>query len=125
MVRHPEHLTHPEPVPDTYSIVRQAILDKDQIVATYRGHRREMCPHAIGMKDGRRQALFFQFGGSSASGLPAGGEWRCIPIDGLSDTVSRHGAWHTGGDHTRPQTCIDHIDAAAFDAPARGDVGVG
>ena len=95
---------------DTYSIVRQAILDKDQIVATYRGHRREMCPHAIGSKDGRRQALFFQFAGSSISGLPPGGEWRCIPIEGLSDVVRRSGRWHSGGDHTQPQTCVDLVD---------------
>jgi hypothetical protein len=96
-------------VPDAYSIVRQAILDKDQIVATYQGHRRELCPHVIGTKGGRRQALFFQFGGSSSSGLPPGGEWRCMPIDGLGDVTSRSGQWHTGA-HTRPQTCVDDVD---------------
>jgi hypothetical protein len=97
-------------VPDTYSIVRQAILDKDQIIATYRGHRREMCPHLIGTKDGRRQALFFQFAGSSSSGLSAGGEWRCIPIEGLSDVLSQPGVWYNGGDHIQPQTCVDLVD---------------
>jgi hypothetical protein len=96
-------------VPDAYSIVRQAILDKDQIVATYQGHRRELCPHVIGTKGGRRQALFFQFAGSSSSGLPPGGEWRCMPIDGLGDVTSRSGQWHTGA-HTRPQTCVDDVD---------------
>jgi len=95
---------------DAYSIVRQAILDKEQIVATYRGHRREMCPHVIGTKEGRLQALFFQFAGSSSSGLPPGGAWRCIPIEGLSDVVSQAGAWHSGGDHTQPQTCVDLVD---------------
>jgi hypothetical protein len=60
----------------TYALVRQAIIDKQQIVATYKGHVREMCPHAIGTKNGRQQALFFQFGGTSSSGLPPGGEWR-------------------------------------------------
>jgi len=97
-------------VSDTYSVVRQAILDKDQIVATYRGHHREMCPHVIGMKDGRRQALFFQFAGSSSSDLPPGGEWRCIPIDGLSDVVSQSGQWYSGGDNTQLQTCVDLVD---------------
>lgn len=93
----------------TYAIVRQAIIDKDQIVATYRGHCREMCPHVIGTKNGRHQALFFQFAGSSSSGLPPGGEWRCIPIDGLSDVVRRSGQWHSGGEHTQ-QTCVDVVD---------------
>jgi hypothetical protein len=96
-------------VADVYSIVRQAILDKDQIVATYRSHGREMCPHVIGTKNGRRQALFFQFAGSSSAGLPAGGEWRCIPIDGLSDVASQPGEWHTLS-HSQPQTCVDLID---------------
>jgi hypothetical protein len=60
---------------DTYSIVRQAIIDKRQIVAIYDGHHREMSPHVIGTKDGRAQVLFFQFAGGSNSGLPPGGDW--------------------------------------------------
>jgi hypothetical protein len=96
-------------VPDAYSIVRQAILDKEQVVATYQGHRRELCPHVLGTKNGRRQALFFQFGGASASGLAPGGAWRCMPIDGLSDVTSRSGRWHTGP-REQPQTCVDDVD---------------
>jgi hypothetical protein len=95
---------------DAYSLVRQAILDKDQITATYKGHLREMCPHAIGMKNGRPQALFFQFGGTSSSGLPPDGEWRCIPIEGLDDIVIEAGEWHTAPNHSQPQTCVDVID---------------
>ncbi len=98
-------------VSDTYAIVRQAILDKRQIVAIYHGHRREMCPHVIGTKDGRARALFFQFAGSSSSGLPPGGEWRCMPIGGLTDVSTRAGRWHTMAG-TRPQTCLDVIDVA-------------
>lgn len=95
---------------DVYSIVRQAIIDKQQIVADYQGHHREMCPHVIGTKDNRRQALFFQFAGESSSGLPPSGEWRCIPIEGLSNVSARPGEWHTAMDHTTPQTCVDVID---------------
>ena len=98
---------------DAYSIVRQAILDQAQVVATYGGHRRQMCPHVIGTKGGRRQALFFQFAGSSRSGLPAGGEWRCLPVDGLSDVVSQAGRWYPAAPHARPQTCVDVIDVEA------------
>ncbi len=95
---------------DDYALVRQAILDKDQIIATYDGHIREMCPHVIGTKAGRPQALFFQFGGSSKSGLPPGGEWRCLEIALLSDVRALPGGWHTGAGHTQPQTCVDEID---------------
>jgi hypothetical protein len=58
---------------NTYAVVRQAIIDKHQILATYKDHHREMCPHVIGTKTGRQQALFFQFAGSSSTGLPPGG----------------------------------------------------
>lgn len=98
---------------DTYALIRQAIVNKQQVIATYNSHRREMCPHVIGTKDGRRQALFYQFGGTSESGLePAGSpkNWRCIPIGGLSDVTVQAGAWHTAPNHTRPQTCVDNID---------------
>jgi hypothetical protein len=95
---------------DTYSTVRQALEDQNQIVATYKGLVREMCPHAIGTKDGREQAIFFQFAGESSKGLPDGGEWRCLAIDGLSDVSVRSGEWHTGTSHSQPNTCIDEVD---------------
>lgn len=93
-----------------YQIVRQAIIDKKQIIATYTGHVREMCPHAIGTKNGREQALFFQFAGGSSSGLPPEGEWRCIPIAGLSNVSVKDGPWHTGANHSKVQSCVDTID---------------
>ena len=70
-----------------YDIIKEAIKQKLQIHAHYNGHSWEMCPHVLGFKDGRRQALFYQFGGTSSSGLePLGSpkNWRCIPIDKLT-----------------------------------------
>ena len=98
---------------DVYELIRNATLARRQVVATYRGCRRELCPHVLGTKHGHRRALFFQFGGESSSGLPPGGEWRCIPIDGLEDVVVRDGPWHTGTSHGRPETCVDWIDVEA------------
>lgn len=96
-----------------YTIVRNAILNKQQVVATYKDHIREMCPHVIGTKNGREQALFYQFGGTSSSGAIVPGSpqsWRCIPIEGLTNITVRAGNWHTGSNHTQPQTCVDDID---------------
>ena len=98
---------------DVYELIRTATLARQQVVATYKGHRRELCPHVLGTKEGRRQALFFQFGGGSSSSLAPGGEWRCIPVDGLEDVVVRDGPWHTGSDHTVSETCVDEIDVEA------------
>ena len=98
---------------DVYSLIRQAILDKYQVIASYNGHRREMCPHAIGTKNARPQALFYQFGGSSQSGLGplgSGDNWRCIPVAGLSDVSVKVGPWYTDPTHSQDQTCIDVID---------------
>lgn len=93
-----------------YDIIADAIRTKKQITASYQGRYREMCPHVIGRKNGRPQALFFQFAGESKSGLPPGGEWRCIPIEQLEQVQSREGPWHTGANHSRPQTCVSEID---------------
>lgn len=97
-------------MPDIYDVIKEAILNKQQVIATYDGFQREMCPHVMGFKNGRRQVLFFQFAGGSKSGLPPGGQWRCIPIDGLSNVTMRPGTWYTGPSHTKPQTCVDQIE---------------
>ncbi len=96
-----------------YALVKKAIQTKSQIVATYNGHRRKMCPHVIGRKGSRRQALFYQFGGTSSSGLEPDGSpdnWRCIPIRGLRNVEIREGEWHTAPNHSQPQTCVDFKD---------------
>jgi hypothetical protein len=96
-----------------YSTIRTAILGKKHVVATFQGHVREMCPHVIGTKGGRERALFYQFGGTSSSGpiIPNSPKnWRCIPIEGLSNISVRQGAWHSGVNHSQPQTCVDEID---------------
>ena len=97
----------------TYKLIRHAIVKKEQVTGTYDGHYREMCPHLIGTKDGRPQALFYQFGGANSSGLGPSGSpenWRCIPISGLSDVESRDGPWHTAPNYSQLQTCVDQID---------------
>jgi hypothetical protein len=68
-----------------------------------------MCPHVIGAKDGRPRALFFQFAGDSSRGLPPGGDWRCLLIDGLAEISIHAGPWHTRA-HSEPQRCIDDVD---------------
>jgi len=93
-----------------YSTLRDAILQKLQVTAIYRGLVREFCPHVIGMKNGREHVLGYQFGGRSSSGLPPNGEWRCFDVTGLSDISTRSGPWHTGNRHTQPQSCVDEID---------------
>lgn len=97
---------------DNDEVVRDAIIRKQQIIADYNGYRREMCPHVVGRKNGRVQALFLQFGGGSSSGLSDDPEdnWRCIPVEDLKNVESRDGEWHTAPNHSTKQTCVDDIE---------------
>jgi hypothetical protein len=98
---------------DNYDLIRRAILDRLQVRATYQGRFREMCPHALGLKNGRRQALVFQFGGESSRGLRSGGDWRCLSVDGLSEISLHESDWHTDTRYSRArQTCVDSLDVA-------------
>jgi hypothetical protein len=91
---------------DTYEIFRQAILAKQQVVCTYQGRFREVCPHTLGYKAGQEKALTFQFAGQSSSGLPPEGEWRCLFLAQVVDAELRDGS----PSHLRPQTCVDQVE---------------
>ena len=98
---------------DVYALVREAILTRSRVLATYRGGPRELCPHVLGTKGGRRNALCYQFAGYSERGLGPDGSaanWRCMHIDDLEEVSIQAGPWHTAPDHTRPATCVDEID---------------
>jgi hypothetical protein len=94
----------------TYDLFAEAIRTRRQILCIYGGYARELCPHILGHSGGQEVTLAFQFGGSSRSGLPRGGEWRCLLLDKVSDAHLRDGPWHTGGLHSRPQFCVDVVD---------------
>ena len=97
-----------------YATIRDAIQRRLQVVAVYKGYRREMCPHLVGKsKDGVEQALFYQFAGDSSKPLGPDGDprnWRCIALDELVSITTREGSWHSAGNHARPQTCVVAID---------------
>ena len=98
----------------TYDLVRAALIARQSIKADYDGHQRDLTPHVIGWnKGGGEQALFFQWGGGSASGLPAGGMWRCLPLDGMTN-VARQPGWYVGTSKgIRPQSCVVTIDVSS------------
>jgi hypothetical protein len=104
-----------ENIDQIYRLIRQAILDKDAVVATYNDYVREMCPHMIGTKKGRAKSLLYQFAGESSSGLEPDGSpdnWRCLFVDELSSVSVKKlmGRWHTARNYSRLQACVDRID---------------
>lgn len=92
-------------------LIVQAIQHRLIVTAMYQGYQRIMCPHVIGYKNGELNALFFQFAGGSKSGLPPGGQWRCVRVAELSQVSIAPGEWHTGLSHPKPQTCVDEVIA--------------
>jgi hypothetical protein len=102
-------------VPDTrisaiYGLFERAIIERKQIVCLYEGHTRELCPHMLGHANGQEKALAYQFGGQSRSGLPPGGEWRCLLLSKVRGAELREGQWKGGDSHTRRQGCVEIVD---------------
>jgi hypothetical protein len=93
-----------------YNLFAEAIKDRKQIVCTYNGYARELCPIILGHKEGQEKALTYQFGGESDKGLPLGGQWRCLFLSTVRDAQLRDGPWHAGNSHTQPQGCVEIVD---------------
>jgi hypothetical protein len=92
----------------TYILFRKAILAEQQVVCTYNGLYRELCPLIIGSnKDGEEAVLAWQFAGESRGKLP---EWRCLKVANVRDARARDGRWHEGGSHKTTQKCVATID---------------
>lgn len=104
-----------QPRQEVYQIIRKAIQNKEVVFAIYDGKERHLCPHVLGKnKEGESQALFYQFGGGSRTGLRpdgSGDNWRCLALNKLSAVRSVKGfQWHTAPNHARPQSCVKVID---------------
>jgi len=93
-----------------YDDLRAAMIAGKPVILTYRGYRREVCPHVLGTKRGLPQVLTFQYGGGSSSGLPPGGEWRCMMVGNIADVEVIDGEWRSDTNHSQTQTCVDQID---------------
>lgn len=94
----------------TYEVLRQAIINKQQVYLEYNDLYRAVCPVIIGTKNGKKRVLTFQFGGESSKGLPKGGAWRCMDVNKVKITEVRKGDWYVGSYQSIPQTCIDKVD---------------
>jgi hypothetical protein len=93
-----------------YDLFEQAMHTRRQIVCMYAGHPRELCPVILGHSQGQEKALTYQIGGTSESGLPQTGEWRCLFLSKVRDAQLRDGPWLVGSGHTQPQGCVQIVD---------------
>ncbi|HEX2114719.1 MAG TPA: hypothetical protein VHM01_09980 [Alphaproteobacteria bacterium] len=94
----------------TYALFARAMAERKQVLCVYDGYRRELCPVVIGHSDGQEVALVYQFAGGSKSGLPSGGQWKCLHLTKVSDVQLRDGRWHARSRHQRQQACVEIVD---------------
>lgn len=94
---------------ETLELLASAVRQKKQVLCDYQGYPRQLCVHAVGWKNGREQAMAFQFAGESSKGLPPGGQWRCMKVEEIENATLHDGEWHSSDDHSKPQTCVDEI----------------
>ena len=99
-------------------VIRDAIRQRRQLTFYYDGLYREVCPHAVGMKDGQWHLFVWQFGGSSRGGLK-GENWRCMVVSHIASLTVRDGQWYRGWTKGYgPSSCIDIIDTVVDAAHA-------
>ena len=98
---------------ETYNKIREAIENKLQIHAIYEWHKREMCPHVLGLKWNEEQALFCQFWWTSSSEwviTPIKSRWRCLPLSKLENVELVKWDWYTIETQWKQRTsCVDQI----------------
>ncbi|WP_309085732.1 hypothetical protein [Chelativorans sp.] len=94
----------------TYRLFEAAMRGRKQILCTYDGYPREICPIILGYKDGAEKSLVFQFGGGGSSPLPPQGDWRCLEVARVRDVRLRDGRWHAGSTHMKSQSCVKDVD---------------
>lgn len=87
-----------------------AMKKRQQILCTYDGFPRELCPVILGHTNGEEKALIYQFAGSSGSGLPPRGDWKCLFLSKVRDAQRRDGPWRAGASHQQAQTCVEIVD---------------
>jgi uncharacterized protein (DUF4415 family) len=93
-----------------YKLFEEAMTTRKQILCTYNGRSRELCPVILGHSQGQEKALTYQFGGQSEKGLPPGGQWRCLWLSKVRNIRLRDGPWHAGDRHDQPQGCVEIVD---------------
>jgi len=95
-----------------YDLIKGAIQNKQCVTCTYKGYLRKMSPHVIGTKNGKAQALFYQYGGESSSGLSADARqnWRCIPVEDITNLSINDDPFKSAINHSKTQTCVSSID---------------
>ena len=95
----------------TYALCLSAMRQRQQIVCSYHGHIRELCPILLGRTGLEEKSLVFQFGGTTSDGpIPSPGDWKCLRLAEVENAVLRDGSWHAGSEHSTAQHCMKMVE---------------
>lgn len=94
-----------------HDTLRQAIASRRCVRVRTAGFSRDICPHALGFKDGSPRVLAFQYSGTSVSGLTSGGQWRAFFVSDIEEAVLIEGRWHSGTNLVaKVEACLDRVE---------------
>jgi hypothetical protein len=93
-----------------YKVIRAAMLEQKQVLCTYDGRPRELCPIVLGHSDKKEKLLAYQVGGSSSKDLAPGAQWKCLFVERMQGARMRDGPWHEGDRHSQVQRCVHDVD---------------
>ena len=97
-----------------YDTIRSSMELGKPVRVIHKGHERFMCAHTLGHTNGYQQALLYQYGGSTSKGPLTAPEWRCLRLHDVTQIEIIDDAWHTGHNHSRPQTCVKDISMQVY-----------
>jgi hypothetical protein len=89
------------------AIIRQAILDRRPLGATYDGAPLSFSPHVLGRdKRGVRRVLAFQHGVAA--------RWRCLRLKRLKRLTPAGEDWRSGHGPYRQHACVVRVEVSAW-----------
>jgi hypothetical protein len=99
----------------SYSVVRQAILDRHSLTARYAGQVLHFSPHALGRGADRAfRVVAFQYAARGGAPMARGGRWRCLRLCRLTHLVPNADGWQSGHDYRRPLKCVVQLDVGSW-----------
>lgn len=98
--------------PPAWELLEAALTARRPVRASYHGHERVLCPHALGWKQGRATLLAYQSAGTTSTGtLPSDTRqrWRSLFVDEIDNIAITDDRWQTADNYSLPTYAIDEL----------------
>jgi hypothetical protein len=100
--------------PPAWGALERALVERRTLRALYHGHKRLICPHAIGWDiNGRAVVFVYQAGGTTSSGpLPEhpGQRWRSMFVDEVEVIATAGDRWQTAENYSPGSVRMNRVE---------------